>query len=116
MKPLCGGVIFEAELFDVTLAIDSEEESPLAISSEEFVDISEDASDERYLIFNTDGEFSIETSDLIELGRKELRICARLIQHSDTWTLQETILPFNFMECDVQVQNWSVGDVLVPSG
>ena len=103
----------EAELFDVTLATDSEEDTPHAISSENLVDISHN---ESYLVFNTNGEFRIETSDLTEIGRKELRICAKLIQHEDTWTLQEKIMPLNFVRCDVEVHDWLIGDVTVPSG
>ena len=34
----------------------------------------------------------------------------------DTWTLQETILPLNFVKCEVEVEEWVVGDVTVPSG
>ena len=72
--------MFEAELYDVILENESENgTTPLAIISEKLVDISKDSGNASYLEFNTDGEFSVETSDLTELGRKELRICARLI-------------------------------------
>ena len=71
--------MFEAELYDVTFTNDNENGTLQAISSEKFVDISQHSGNRSYLKFNTDGKFSIETSDLTELGRKELRICARLI-------------------------------------
>ena len=41
VKNLCGGVIFEAELYEVTLSDDSGGGTPQAISSEKFIDISQ---------------------------------------------------------------------------
>ena len=41
VKNLCGGVTFEAELYEVTLSGDSGDGTPRAISSEKFIDISQ---------------------------------------------------------------------------
>ena len=40
VKSLCGGVMFEAELYDVILENESENGTPPAIISEKLVDIS----------------------------------------------------------------------------
>ena len=69
-----------------------------------------------FLIFNSDGTFSIETNNLLLSGTKELRISPRLIEHPNTVIPEETILPLEFITCKLKMQEWTTGDVTVPTG
>ena len=66
VKNLCGGVTFEAELYEVIVESYSGDGTPQTISSEKFIDISQQSGNKSYLEFNANGLFRVETSDLTE--------------------------------------------------
>ena len=53
--------------------------------------------------FNPDGTFTIETIDETLLGYHELRISAFLMNNPTTTTLAVTILPLEFIRCQVEM-------------
>ena len=103
-QPSCGDLIYVAELYYLS---DPDDETVLAGP----IDIYREDSN---IVLNSDGTFTIESSDLRQLGSYQMQFCAYLEEHPSTETKSVTILPLTFSRCKLSLQGWQIEDVIVP--
>lgn len=68
------------------------------------------------IYFDTDGTFKTHEDDLSRIGNHELRISASLVSYPAIVTTVETVLPLEYVTCDLTIYEWALSDVVVPVG
>ena len=89
--------------FSAVLVNESGEEVPLDQS-------------EGVIIFNLDGTFTVFTDDNSLLGAQELHVSAYLTTYPTLTSTVPMVIPIEFEVCHLNVEEWVLSDVVLPSG
>ena len=89
--------------FSAVLVYESGEEVPLNQS-------------EGVIIFNLDGTLTVFTDDNSLLGAHELHVSAYLTVYPTLSTTVLMVVPIEFEACHLNVEEWVLSDVVLPSG